>query len=284
MTERPWELLSDAGAPRPLRPEARDRLEALLLTPTAWYDEETALGPAAAALPRVGEPRSLPVDVRSRLAGALPSPAAALPSPAAGRRRRALPAAWLAAAAAVVVALGASGAWLQRDGGDAHSQLATGRVTPTPSSGTAEPGVGTGAIGSVTSGSISPGPASASPQQTTDRPPPAFGAAPAAASPATATAATPTPSARPATPQVTGLSPAGGPSSGGTWVTVSGVALRGATAVAFGDGTATRVVLVSDTQLRALSPSHLPGPVSVQVTTPGGTSIASTASQYLYAV
>ena len=83
-------------------------------------------------------------------------------------------------------------------------------------------------------------------------------------------------------PQVTGLSPAGGPTTGGTWVTVTGVALGGATAVVFGDAPASRVVQVSDTSVRALSPAHLPGPVDVRVTTPSGTSATSSASRYLY--
>jgi hypothetical protein len=42
--------------------------------------------------------------------------------------------------------------------------------------------------------------------------------------------------------------------------------------VRFGDSAATRIERVSDTRVRALSPTHAPGPVDVVVTTPGGTS------------
>jgi hypothetical protein len=65
-------------------------------------------------------------------------------------------------------------------------------------------------------------------------------------------------------------------------VTVTGTGLSGVTKVVFGETAAARVEVVSDTELRVLSPAHLPGEVDVHVTTPGGTSAASQATRYLY--
>lgn len=83
-------------------------------------------------------------------------------------------------------------------------------------------------------------------------------------------------------PTVGSLSPTTGSTSGGTWVTVSGTALSRASSVRFGGTEATRVEVVSDGELRALSPQHLAGPVDVTVTTPGGTSATSSGDRYTY--
>ena len=83
-------------------------------------------------------------------------------------------------------------------------------------------------------------------------------------------------------PSVTSVSPATGSSSGGTWVDISGGALSRETAVSFGGVSAARVEVVSDSQLRALSPQHDPGPVDITVTTPGGTSATNTGDRYTY--
>ena len=83
-------------------------------------------------------------------------------------------------------------------------------------------------------------------------------------------------------PSVSSLSPAAGPSAGGTWVTINGDALSRATAVSFSGVAATRIEVVSDGQLRALSPQHSAGPVDVTVTTPGGTSATNAGDRYTY--
>jgi hypothetical protein len=85
-----------------------------------------------------------------------------------------------------------------------------------------------------------------------------------------------------ARPVVASLTPSSGATAGGTWVTVHGSALSRTSAVVFGDAAASRVEVVSDTELRALSPTHLPGPVDVKASTPGGTSAASPGDRYTY--
>jgi len=84
--------------------------------------------------------------------------------------------------------------------------------------------------------------------------------------PSAAGEAAPTPA-----PAVQSLSPQQGPATGGTWVTITGTHLDGATAVHFGTTAATQVVVEPNGQVRALSPAHLPGSVDVVVTTPAGT-------------
>jgi len=83
-------------------------------------------------------------------------------------------------------------------------------------------------------------------------------------------------------PSVSGLSPATGSMRGGTWVTISGSALLRASQVRFGTTPASKLQVVSDSQLRALSPQHAAGPVDVTVTTPGGTSATSNGDRFTY--
>lgn len=86
-------------------------------------------------------------------------------------------------------------------------------------------------------------------------------------------------------PQVTGISPKGGPPGGGTTVTVTGSGFTGTTAVNFGPQAGTAVKVVSDTQLTVVSPPMSPtglGVVDVTVVTPEGTSATSAADQFTY--
>jgi len=86
-----------------------------------------------------------------------------------------------------------------------------------------------------------------------------------------------------AAPAVTGISPASGPQAGGTSVTITGTGLTGATGVDFGTVPAAAFTVHSATQITATVPAAAgAGTVNVTVTTPGGTSAASTASQYAY--
>ncbi|MEI9982788.1 MAG: IPT/TIG domain-containing protein [Aliidongia sp.] len=85
-----------------------------------------------------------------------------------------------------------------------------------------------------------------------------------------------------APPTVSALSPATGPASGGTTVTITGSNLTAASTVAFGATAATNVVVVSATQITAMAPVGSPGIVDVTVTTPGGTSATGAADRYTY--
>ncbi|PKN80825.1 MAG: hypothetical protein CVU47_08670 [Chloroflexi bacterium HGW-Chloroflexi-9] len=85
----------------------------------------------------------------------------------------------------------------------------------------------------------------------------------------------------PPAPTVTGLTPATGPTAGGTSVVLTGTNFTGATAVNFGAGAATFVV-DSPTQITATAPAGAAGTVNVRVTTPGGQSATGAGNQYTY--
>ncbi|MCZ2108968.1 MAG: IPT/TIG domain-containing protein [Dehalococcoidia bacterium] len=73
-------------------------------------------------------------------------------------------------------------------------------------------------------------------------------------------------------PAISALNPATGTTAGGTTVTITGLNLTGATAVAFGGVPGTAVTPVNATTVTVVSPAHVAGVVGVTVTTPGGTS------------
>jgi hypothetical protein len=85
-----------------------------------------------------------------------------------------------------------------------------------------------------------------------------------------------------APPDVTGISPASGPAAGGTLVTISGTAFTAATGVKFGSAAATLSNVVSDSQIRAVSPPGQAGTVDVTVTGPTGTSAPGNAAKFTY--
>ena len=66
-------------------------------------------------------------------------------------------------------------------------------------------------------------------------------------------------------PSITSLSPSLGPIGGGTTVTITGTRLAGAKAVSFGATPASSFSVVSDSQISAVAPAHLAGPVQVAV-------------------
>lgn len=80
----------------------------------------------------------------------------------------------------------------------------------------------------------------------------------------------------PAAPSITKLDPDYGPASGGSWVTITGAHLAGAS-VTF-DGTPATGVTCTDDSCRATAPVHAAGAVALQVVTDGGT----TSSQFRY--
>jgi IPT/TIG domain len=84
-------------------------------------------------------------------------------------------------------------------------------------------------------------------------------------------------------PTISSLSPASGPTAGGTVVTIAGTDLIGATDVEFGSTPATSFTVEGPTQITATAPPGSTGTVDVTVTTPGGASPTSGADQYTYA-
>ncbi|HTZ07693.1 MAG TPA: IPT/TIG domain-containing protein [Acidimicrobiales bacterium] len=88
-----------------------------------------------------------------------------------------------------------------------------------------------------------------------------------------------------ALPSVTGISPASGPSAGGTPVTITGVGFGdGTTSVLFGAVPATDVTVVSRSEITAVAPAGPAGgsTVDVTVTNPLGTSPVTTGDRYGY--
>ena len=81
-------------------------------------------------------------------------------------------------------------------------------------------------------------------------------------------------------PTVTGLSPDGGTTAGGSTVTITGTGLAGATGVLFG-GAAAAITADSSTQITVTSPPGT-GTVTITVTTPAGTSLTTAVGHYTY--
>jgi alpha-tubulin suppressor-like RCC1 family protein len=82
-------------------------------------------------------------------------------------------------------------------------------------------------------------------------------------------------------PVVTGVSPSRGAVAGGTSVTISGADLTGATAVKFGTLEASSFTVNSSTSITVTAPAGA-GTVDVRVTTPAGTSPASSGDRFSY--
>jgi IPT/TIG domain len=84
-------------------------------------------------------------------------------------------------------------------------------------------------------------------------------------------------------PTVAGITPSDGLDTGGTKVTVTGSGFStGSTTVAFGAKAAQSVTVISDAELTATAPAEAIGTIDIRVTTPGGTSAASSADQYTF--
>jgi IPT/TIG domain len=87
------------------------------------------------------------------------------------------------------------------------------------------------------------------------------------------------------TPTVTSLSPATGPSGGGTLVTITGTYFYqdSLLAVSFGGSAGTNATVTSPTTITVLAPAGTPlSTVDVQLTDAGGTSATSSGDQYVY--
>ena len=85
-----------------------------------------------------------------------------------------------------------------------------------------------------------------------------------------------------AAPAVSALSPASGPTSGGTSVVITGTSLTGVSTVTFGSTAATIFTVNSATQITAIAPAGMAGTVDVTVATIGGTSATSGTDHYTY--
>jgi hypothetical protein len=83
-------------------------------------------------------------------------------------------------------------------------------------------------------------------------------------------------------PVVTAITPARGPSVGGTHVTITGTMLAGTTAVVFGDRPAVSFTIINDTTVTAVAPAHAPGLVDVRVSTDAGTSAVVEVDRFTY--
>ncbi len=86
----------------------------------------------------------------------------------------------------------------------------------------------------------------------------------------------------PPAPTVTKVQPSEGSTEGGTTVTIKGTSLEGASAVDFGEAPGSSVTVLSATELTVTSPAHAAETVHVTVTTPGGTSLTSSADQFAF--
>ena len=82
-------------------------------------------------------------------------------------------------------------------------------------------------------------------------------------------------------PTVTKITPANGPTKGGTAVTISGTNFLGSVSVAFGATPATSVHVLSATQITATSPSGS-GTVYVTVSAAGGSSSSTGRSRFTF--
>lgn len=81
---------------------------------------------------------------------------------------------------------------------------------------------------------------------------------------------------------ITGVGPNSGPVAGGTTVTISGSNFSQSASVVFGGAPAASVVVVSSTQLQAVTPSHASGTVGVAVTENPHNQTATLAGAFTY--
>jgi hypothetical protein len=81
---------------------------------------------------------------------------------------------------------------------------------------------------------------------------------------------------------VSGVSPASGPTTGGTLVTINGHDFVGATAVNFGATPATSFTVINNTAITAISPAEPAGTVDITVTVDDPTTPIVLADEFTY--
>ncbi|HET6866414.1 MAG TPA: IPT/TIG domain-containing protein, partial [Solirubrobacteraceae bacterium] len=86
----------------------------------------------------------------------------------------------------------------------------------------------------------------------------------------------------PGQPTVTSVSPAAGPTAGGTTVTITGTSFASVTAVDFGQSAAAGYTVKTDSTITATAPAGSAGTVDITVTTAGGTSARSAGDKFTY--
>jgi hypothetical protein len=92
-----------------------------------------------------------------------------------------------------------------------------------------------------------------------------------------------TPTAQAGGPSITSVSPSSGPQAGGSVVRIFGTGLSSTFGMKFGNLTAVQITNVSSTEVDVIAPASAgDGPVSIMVSTPGGTSIPTSAATYTY--
>jgi hypothetical protein len=84
-----------------------------------------------------------------------------------------------------------------------------------------------------------------------------------------------------AAPTITAVSPATGPTTGGTSVTITGANFTGASAVSFGGTAASAFTVNSATSITATTPARAAGAADVSVTTPDGTGTSARAFTFV---
>ena len=84
-------------------------------------------------------------------------------------------------------------------------------------------------------------------------------------------------------PQITGITPSGGPMYGGTLVAITGSGFAGATNVTFGEKSGTALIVVNDSSLTVITPAHPAGTVDVAVySAAGARSTWKSTAVYMY--
>ncbi|MEQ1751251.1 MAG: IPT/TIG domain-containing protein, partial [Prosthecobacter sp.] len=83
-------------------------------------------------------------------------------------------------------------------------------------------------------------------------------------------------------PMVMFISPTGGSTEGGTAVTITGSSFFGDAGVTFGGVAASNVIVVNEMTITCTTPAHAPGPASVAVTTPVGSSVTPLPFTYVF--
>ena len=80
---------------------------------------------------------------------------------------------------------------------------------------------------------------------------------------------------------ITSVTPASGPTAGGTTITINGANFQAGSTVLVGGVAATSVTFVNSGQMTAVTPAHAFGTVGIQISTPGGQT-AALGNSYTY--
>jgi hypothetical protein len=274
MDDRPDRDLAGLDAERPLPPDLVARLESALMDDAAARaahgtgDDRTAM-----LFEALDVPRPLPASTRAALEDALTGSPAPRWQPL------------LAVAAVLLLVIGSAAALRvgQRAGADHNVAAGPSRSVPgadvppvlqAPAAGAAE--------SKAAARAVPPSTARQAATTTTTRG--CGSACPASVAAAAGTPANPPPGAAaptPPPPYVSGVDPSTGPSAGGTPVTITGAGFTGAGGVVFGSTAALTFTVVSDTEIRTVSPpSSQAQSVVVSVTFPDTTKSAATGGAY----